>query len=229
MEKLPHGLCPTNRLPVPTYYVQALTGEYSQWSYCEDRAPKNKGRWMNDVFKRSLNTRLDVEIGTGNGFHFSHFASENPDRMLVGIEVKYKPLIQSIRRALSNDCKNVRICRYNASLLNHLFDEGELDDVIIHHPDPWPKKRQWKNRLIQDDFLNMIYKLQKAGSTVFFKTDDRNYFDWSIEKFNKSPYKLEGVTYDLHNSKFSKNNFVTGFEQIFLQKNQPIYYAQLVK
>jgi len=215
-------------LPKPNIYVQALLGEFSPWAFDEERAPEYRGQWRAE-FGVEEESPLDLEIGTGNGFHFAWRAQQNPSRALVGIELKYKPLIQSIRRARANESTNARMVRYNARLIDDLFAPGELNDIFIHHPDPWPKKSQKKHRLIQSDFLVRMYKLQSAGSVVEFKTDSEDYFDWALPLFEESPYKILGSTRDLHNSEYAAENFVTQFETLFLKKGQPIYYARLKK
>lgn len=222
-------LAKTKDVKAPSTYISAMLGEYAQWSYDEVDAPTFKGLWRSKVFQVSADTPLDLEIGTGNGYHFAHYAQKCPNRRLVGIELKYKPLIQAIRRTLNGGAQNTRILRYNATLVDHLFAEEELNRVIIHFPDPWERQRQHKHRLIQDDFLLKLYRAQKTGEDIEFKTDNRNYFDWAIEKFKKSPYKIEAVSYDLHNSPYQEHNFITFFEKIFLAKGQPIHYASLRK
>ena len=215
----------TSTIPVPNEYVRGLQNEYAQWSYDEERAPRFKGRWRAEAFGTTVDQPLDLEIGTGNGLHFAHHALTHPERCLLGLELRYKPLIQSIRRALRNDSTNMRIARYNAYLLNELFVEGELDDVFIFFPDPWEKSRQHKHRLIQDDFLVELHKMQRPGSKLIFKTDSRDYFDWSMERFKRGPYKMLGHTYDLHKSEFAGGNFITQFENIFIRQGLAIGYA----
>ncbi len=219
----------TRDLRRPTEYVTLMNGEYSEWALNEERAPKNRGQWRTNVFKVGADHPLDLEIGTGNGYHFAHLAEKSPERALVGLELKFKPLIQSIRRALRTGAKNARIARYDANLLEHLFGPEELNNVYIHHPDPWPKERQWKHRLIQSDFLVVLHGLMKPGSFVDFKTDSREYFEWAIERFKTSPFQVTRESWDLHRSEWQSENFVTHFETIFLSKGQPIHYARLVK
>lgn len=216
-------------LPVPTYYVQALQSEYAQWAFDEERCLNFKGQWRQEVFKVSEDAPLDLEIGTGNGFHFANFAKSHPERQLIGLELKFKPLIQSIRRAVNEDCQNMRMVRYDAAFLDHLFAEQELDNVMIHFPDPWPKDRQKKNRLVQDHFMDLIYDLQRSNRQIEFKTDNRDYFDHAVEVFKNSKYEVTDLTYDLHNSEFAAGNFVTGFESIFLRKGQPIHLIRMIK
>ena len=113
----------TKNLPKPTYYAAALDGEYSEFSYNEERAVTYKGFWREKAFLSELDSPLDLEIGTGNGFYFAHHAQAYPERLLLGIELKYKPLIQSIRRALRQESKNARIARYNANFIWELFED----------------------------------------------------------------------------------------------------------
>ncbi len=217
----------TAGIPIPNQYVLALQGEYSAWSYDEVRAPHFKGQWRQLAFEVPASTPLDLEIGTGNGTHFAHHAITNPDRALLGLELRYKPLIQSIRRALNAGMRNARVARYNAYLLPELFTPGELDNVYIFFPDPWEKQRNHKHRLIQDSFLTQLFDMQRPGSRLYFKTDSRDYFDWSMERFARSRYTMLAHSYDLHNSEFAQTNFTTQFENIFIRQGIQIGYACL--
>ncbi len=217
----------TRDLPKPSAYVQALLGEFSHWAFDEERAKDFKDQWRSKVFEKPEFTPLDLEIGTGNGFHFAHYAQKHPDRLLMGIELKYKPLIQSIRRARRAGCENARMVRYNAALLADLFAPGELDRVMVHFPDPWEKLRQQKHRLIQPEFMRLCHQLQRPGSQFEFKTDSADYFAWAKEVFSSSPYEILALSEDLHHSAYAESNFITHFERIFLRQGLPIHYALL--
>ncbi len=94
----PHSkLAKTEGLPNPNKYVLMMSKEYSANVFDEDRAPQFKGKWR-ETFGLSEGAPLDLEIGTGNGYYFSHYCQRNPDRNLLGMEIKYKPLIQTIKR-----------------------------------------------------------------------------------------------------------------------------------
>lgn len=215
----------TKTIPRPNAYIQGLQGEFSSWSYDEEKTPLFKGRWREEAFGVGSQVPLDLEIGTGNGLHFAHHAMKYPERCLLGLELRYKPLIQTIRRALRNGSQNARVARYNAYLLHEMFTPGELNDVFIFFPDPWEKLRQHKHRLIHDQFLASLFEMQRPGARLVFKTDSRNYFDWSLTRFQRSPYKMVGFTYDLHNSEFASMNFITQFESIFIRQGLQIGYA----
>lgn len=219
----------TKTIPNPSLYIDALYGECGAFCLDEEAAPQKKGLWRKDVFKSEIRVPLDLEIGTGNGYHFSHQALKAPERNLIGIELKYKPLIQSIRRVMKNGGTNARMVRYNAVLAHELFDSEELDNVYIHFPDPWSKLRQHKHRLIQTEFLNRIWEAQRPGSFIEFKTDSRDYFDWALEKIATSSYTIVEQSFDLHQSPYAEKNFITQFERIFMNEGIQINYALLKK
>lgn len=221
-------LVPTEGLPNPTEYVLALTGEYRDWAFDEVRAKHAKGQWRS-IFGVSSEAPLDLEIGTGNGYFFAHRAEAVSERSLLGIEIKFKPLIQSIRRVRKMGLTNARVCRYDASCLEDIFVSDELNDVFIHHPDPWPRTRDHKHRLIQADFLETVFGLMRPGGTVSFKTDSEDYFDWAMALIGQSQFQIVRSTRDLHQSPWAHENFVTHFEQIFLAKGQPIFYSSFRK
>ncbi|WP_291515653.1 tRNA (guanine-N7)-methyltransferase [Bdellovibrio sp. ArHS] len=219
----------TKDLPNQNAYTLALNGEYAQVAFDELRAPLNKGLWRSDVFKAEPTLPMDVEVGTGNGTYFAHHAKTHPQRLLVGLELKYKPLVQSIRRAVSAGCKNAAICRYHAFNIDELFSEGEIDDVYIHFPDPWTSPKKPKNRFVCKQNLDVLHRLQKPGSFINFKTDSLTYFLWAMDEIRQSSYKIIFETQDLHNSEMKDQNFETAFEKIFLREGIKINFVRLQK
>lgn len=220
----------TTDLPHQNEYTLALNGEYSHIAFDEVRAPGNKGKWRSHVFKvDNQQMPMDLEVGTGNGLHFAHHAIKHPERLLVGIELKYKPLIQTIRRATSGGAKNAAIARFHAFNLDQLFDDGELNNVYIHFPDPWVTPRKPKNRFVSKDNLDLLYRLQKPGSYIDFKTDSREYHLWSLDEIAQSKYKMVFETQNLHHSEMASQNFLTQFEKIFMAKGIEINAVRLLK
>lgn len=225
----------TSTLPKPTVYSLALDNEYKDVAFSEERAPANKGLWRLKVFAGVASTPLDVEIGTGAGDHFADWAQKHPERLVVGLELKYKPLIQSIRRTRVAGCKNAAICRYHAFNLDLLFDKGEVNNVFIHFPDPWTSPYKPKNRVVNRIILDWLYEMQRPGSFLEFKTDSREYFLWALEEIKASKYRVEFQTLNLYgeaggaDSRYLQENFATGFEKIFIRQGIEINYIRLVR
>lgn len=210
-------------------YVEMMYGDYKDYSF-DERAEQYRGKWRQVVFKTdSAHHPMDLEVGTGNGTHFAKISQAHPERCFVGLELKYKTVVQSIRRCLKNSSINARMVRYAAEDITRLFNDEEINDVYIHFPDPWPKKKHHKNRLIQTAFLNDLYRVMKPHSFVEFKTDDWDYFLWARDFWARSPFEMVFYTEDLHNSFRREQNFVTHFESLFLKKHQPIFYIRLMK
>ncbi|WP_413576728.1 tRNA (guanine(46)-N(7))-methyltransferase TrmB [Bdellovibrio sp. HCB290] len=219
----------TTDLPHQTDYTLALNGEYSHIAFDEMRVLANKGKWRSDVFKVDANLPMDLEVGTGNGTHFAHYAQKNPNRMVVGLELKYKPLIQTIRRADKAGCRNAAVARFHAFNLTDIFEPGEIDNVFIHFPDPWTSPKKPKNRFVQKLNLDLLFDLQKPGSIIEFKTDSLVYFDWAMDEIRQSKYNILFETRDLHNSPIKAENFETAFEKIFLREGILINFVRLQK
>lgn len=227
---LQNHLAKTRAIPNPTVYVTQLLHDYAEWAFDEERCLDYRGRWRAQVFNSSIEVPLDVEIGTGIGIHFADYSLNHPNRHIVGFELKFKPLIQSIRRARRNGSVNARMVRYNATQIEEVFAPDEVNNVFIHFPDPWQKKRSTeKHRLFHGDFLQKLYGLQRFGSFVDFKTDSANYFDFVLGKVESTLYRLDRVSRDLHQSEWAPLNLKTPFEDYFLKENLPIHYLRFSK
>ena len=221
----------TRLLPNQNAYTLALDNEFRDFAFNEERAPENKGKWRSQVFKCAQDVPLDVEIGTGSGMHFAHRANANLKRNLVGLELKYKPLIQSIRRAQATGIRNSAICRYHAFNIDLLFEKNEINDVFIHFPDPWVAPRKPRNRVVNRILLGWIYEMQREGSALEFKTDSREYFLWALDEIKETPYKVEFQTLNLYKEggKYFEQNYQTSFEKIFVKQGIEINFIRLVK
>lgn len=221
----------TSTLPRQTIYSLALNGEFSHVAFDEVRVLENKSLWRKKVFKVPEATPVDLEIGTGTGIHFALQAQKNPSRCIIGMELKYKPLIQSIRRALVGGCKNAAITRYHAFNIDKIFAAQELDNVYIHFPDPWTSPKKPKNRVVNRVILQWLYEMQRPGSFLEFKTDSREYFLWALEEIKASPYKVEFETLNLYEkeTKYLSENVQTTFEKIFVKQGIDINYIKLIR
>jgi tRNA (guanine-N7-)-methyltransferase len=219
----------TSALKIPNYYTTALDNEFAEYAFNEERAPLQKGNWRREVFGVNEDVPLDLEIGTGNGVHFQHYVLNNPGRCLLGLEIKYKPLIQTIRGALKKGAKNGRVARVHAFNIDHMFEAGELNNVYIHFPDPWTSPRKPKNRMVNPRMLELLWQLQRPGSFIEFKTDSREMFLWCLEHIKTSKYRIEFETLNLHATEVSQKNVITGFEKIFLRQGIEINYIKIVK
>ena len=217
----------TKNIKYPNHYVQALYKE--EWAFDEEEAPSYKGKWRT-LFNKNLSNSLHLEIGCGNGKHFSDLCLKQNQDCFLAIEIKYKPLIQTIKRVRKNKSINGRVIRYNARWIDNLFTAGELNNIYIHFPDPWLKKRRSKkHQLIQPDFCQQLYHIQKTNSILEFKTDSADYFEQSLKTFKKAGYTLKKHSRDLYKKEPPLIENLSQFELIFFKQNIPIHYSLFVK
>lgn len=208
----------------PNQYVKALLSHYSFWAFDEQRALRMRGKWRTHLGFPQI-TPLDIEIGLGNGLHYAYRAKNHPDRLLLGFELKYKPLIQSVKRVLREGCRNALAIRYHAHDLWEIFNLRDIDNVFIFFPDPWVTPRKPKNRILTLEFCLQLRILIKERGKLYFKTDNPESFFWSIENLKEAGWYLEYYTEDLQISPYPELNFVTQFESIFRRQNQKILGA----
>ena len=126
--------------------------------YPSSEAAALRGKW-DEVFGRSA--PLYLEIGSGNGFFLSGYANARPDINLVGVEIRYKRTVMCAEKIQKVGATNAAIVRYDAWFLDDLISRGALDGIFVLHPDPWPKTRHVKNRLISRWFLELAEALLK--------------------------------------------------------------------
>ena len=212
-----------DRLKHPNPYAQAMVGEeFGPWVFDQERAPLQKGKWQ-----ELLGKPVCLELGTGNGTHFSHLAETRPGHLVLGLEMKFKPLVQSIRRARRAGCVNARMLRFDARFLELLFSENEIENVYVHFPDPWFSPRKPMNRMTSLENLQKLSRLQKRGFALEFKTDSQALFEWTLEQIEKSPYRIEHLSRDWHADPQSVGAHRSQFESLFARQGLKIHYALL--
>ena len=117
-----------------------------------------------------------LEIGFGNGEALAWAGEHDPARDYLGIEV-HRPGVGRLMNALAaHDARNVRIWNHDAvEVLHHEIAEAALDEARIWFPDPWPKKRHHKRRLIQPEFVALLASRVKPGGLLHLATDWAEY------------------------------------------------------
>lgn len=178
-----------------------------------------KGKWK-DVFKN--NNPIHVEIGMGKGKFIQSLALLNKDINYIGIEKFSSVLVRAIERQEETDLSNLYYLRMDAEDIVNIFDEGEVDQIYLNFSDPWPKERHIKRRLTSKEFFSRYNQILKADGKVYFKTDNRELFDFSVEEIPQANWKLERVTYDLHHSEYVEGNVMTEYEEKFVSEGKPI-------
>jgi len=123
-----------------------------------------------------------LEIGFGNGESLVALAAAHPDRDYLGIEVHRPGVGHLMLRAEQLGLANVRaICRDAVEVLQQCLAPGTLDEVLLYFPDPWPKKRHHKRRIVQPGFVSLVASRLRPGGTLRMATDWEPYAAHMLE------------------------------------------------
>lgn len=142
---------------------------------------------LDAVFGRSAPRTL--EIGFGNGESLAALAVRHPERDYLGVEV-HEPGLGHLLLAIERDgIGNLRLIRHDAvEVVQGWLPAASLDEVLIFFPDPWPKKRHHKRRIVQPAFLDRLARVMAASARLHLATDWENYAEAMLEACESSPW-----------------------------------------
>jgi tRNA (guanine-N7-)-methyltransferase len=121
---------------------------------------------------------IEVEIGAGDGSWVLQYAAAHPERNFLAVERLMGRLNKILRKGARAGLLNLRAMRIDAPyFLRHLLPEGCVSALHVYFPDPWPKARHHKNRLINDAFPDVARRVLAPGGLLHLRTDDADYFE----------------------------------------------------
>ena len=149
---------------------------------------------LDDVFGRRAPKIL--EIGFGMGETTAAIAALHPENDYLGIEV-HTPGVGSLLKAIEEEgLTNVRIVQHDAvEVLCHMIGHNTFDGVHVFFPDPWPKKRHHKRRLLQPAFVALLVERMKRGAYLHVATDWQEYAEYVLAVLKNNPL-LENTAMD---------------------------------
>mgnify|MGYP001952835829 CR=1 FL=1 len=155
--------------------------------------PIEKARAIDSNRRQELKTQLDglwrevpatltLEIGCGHGHFLTAYAEAHAQEFCLGVDIIEDRLIRAERKARRAELTNVHFLRADAQMLIETLPETVcLDRIFVLFPDPWPKRKHHKNRLIQSDFLDLLAKKAALGAKLHFRTDYDPYYEKARE------------------------------------------------
>ena len=191
-----------NLLSLPDYEIS---------SYLEIQKAKNN-------FEKVI-----LEIGFGNGENVFKFAKNNRENFYIASEVYMSGIGQLLGDVINNDLNNVKIVTGDIRLLLEDVTKPIFDHVVIICPDPWPKLKHHKRRMLNNDFLDLIHKTIKDDGHLFMSTDWENYAESIEEAINQN----EGFV-KVKDSIYMEAS-LTKFQQRAVKEGRKIYPFPLKK
>ena len=183
-------------------------------------------KWPDWQAQFGNNNPLTLEIGFGMGSFLIEMSAKEPKTNFIGMDFYHKGIRKLMTRIKKLQLENIRMAygdvRFKVPLL---FKDGELDTVYINFPDPWPKKRHIKRRLIKPDFVKLIGQKLAPEGQIHLATDSEPYAIEMLEYFNADP---------MFQNQDPKSGFLesrvdlpkTKYEKNFINAGHRIYYLE---
>lgn len=178
---------------------------------------------LNEYIKDAKEIR--IELGCGKGQFIYQLAKLNPEVTFIAVEKYESVIVMAGSKLEENPLPNLKFWAIDVLELEK-YDNllGKIDLIYLNFSDPWPKNRHTKRRLTSDTFLPIYDKLLTKEGHVEFKTDNQSLFEYSLESFPESGWKISNISLDLHNTE--RFNIKTEYEEKFSAKGFRINYLE---
>ncbi|WP_179337186.1 tRNA (guanosine(46)-N7)-methyltransferase TrmB [Winogradskyella ludwigii] len=186
-----------------------------------------KGKWKSDVFKND--NPLVLELGCGKGEYTIGLSKRYPNKNFIGIDIKGARFWRGAKTAIEEDIPNAAFIRTQIELIDHVFEENEVDEIWITFPDPQIKYQRTKHRMTNLKFLERYEKVLKPDGLMHLKTDSEFMHGYTLGLLhgaghevlyaNHNVYKLEGSPKEV-------TEIQTFYESQYLEKDKAITYIR---
>lgn len=163
-----------------------------------------------------------LEVGCGKGQFACETARQNPDINFLAVEKCANVIVQACEKAIVEEIPNLRFLKGSAEYLQCVIPDHSIERIYLNFSCPFPKKKYANHRLTHHNFLSIYKELLKPGCEIHQKTDNMNFFEFSIQELSENGFAIKNVSLDLHNSDFV-GNIATEYEKRFSDMGQPIY------
>ncbi|AFK05323.1 tRNA (guanine-N(7)-)-methyltransferase [Emticicia oligotrophica DSM 17448] len=183
-----------------------------------------KGKWRESFFKND--NPIVLELACGKGEYTTGLAKEFPNKNFIGIDIKGDRIARGSKRAIDMGLTNVAFLRTSMAYLEEFFEENEVNEIWLIHPDPQPRDKEERKRLTNNRYLSLYKKILKNEGDFYFKTDNFPLFEYSLVTIPAAGFEIQRQTIDLYNSPFLAEHYgiETHYERLFVAKGYKINY-----
>lgn len=178
-----------------------------------------QGKWQ-DFFRNE--NPIHVELGTGKGKFITTLAKLFNDTNYIGIEKVPEVLLKAVKKAEGLEVTNLAFLMLDIFELLEVFEPGEVDRFYLNFSDPWPKNRHAKRRLTNPQLLDYYRKILKPGGEIHLKTDNEQFFEYSLNQFALKGWQLQNICFDIA-QRGPEFNVTTEYEEKFRKQGLKIY------
>ena len=170
-----------------------------------------------------------LELGCGKGEYTIGLAKLNIEKNYIGIDVKGARIWRGAKTATEENIENVLFIRTQIELIEHIFDENEVDQIWLTFPDPQIKYKRSKHRLINTSYLEKYRKILNPDGTIHLKTDSEFLHGYTLgilENLNIIPCLAEHDIYKNNNAPNEALEIKTHYEKMFIKDGKSISYIK---
>jgi tRNA (guanine-N7-)-methyltransferase len=172
---------------------------------------------------------IEIEIGCGKGKFLIARAMENPEINFIGLDVVWKWMKYGVERSKKRALDNIRFIKTEArELMRYGIPPGSISIFHVYFPDPWPKRRHRKRRLITGQFLNLLHSRLVDGGHVELATDYHDYFVQMRTAIAQSGVEWRRVD-ETANSRLFESGTKTNYELKYESAGRTLHYIELQK
>lgn len=173
---------------------------------------------------------VEIELGCGKGRFIIQSARRRPEINFLGIERAAKFFRILKERAAASGVTNIRLLKDDADyFIRKYLPLNSVQAYHIYFPDPWPKKRHHKRRLITAEFIELIKRSLTANGCIFFATDFKDYFDVMLSTARACPGLQEMFCKTILPEEANPEDAATNYERKYLMQRRTIYRAAYKK
>lgn len=173
----------------------------------------------NELFQND--NPVELEIGCGKGGFICEKARLNPNVNYVGVEIQLNVIITGAEKIIKSGLKNVKLFNVGAEILKYTLPEKSISKLYLNFSCPYPKKQYENHRLTYKSFLEIYKYLLKDGAEIHFKTDNDDFFLYSVNSLLENGFEIIYQTRDLHATN-PIDNVMTEYEQKFVSLGKNI-------
>jgi len=174
------------------------------------------------------NNPVALEIGCGKGGFAIAMAEKYPSVNFLALEKMSNVILTPLEEVAKRGLENLKFLNIRAECLPCYIPEKSLSVIYLNFSTPLPKLGYATQRLTHRNFLEVYKKLLVDGGKIIQKTDDREFFEFSLEEYKACGFALKEVTFDLHEKGNPEWNIVTEYEAKWIEKGLPIHRVEAI-
>lgn len=190
-----------------------------------DEPEKLRGLWHSQFDKERP---LHIELGCGKGEFIAQMARKHPEFNYLAVDIKSEILYLAMRAVEASGIDredNIRLTAFDIERITEILSPGDkAQRIYINFPNPWPKLRHHKHRLVHERQIESYKTFLAKDGEIFFRTDDRSLFEDGIDALKSSGFKTQFETRDLLKSEFA-DYIGSEHQRMFTEMGLPICFA----